>query len=246
MNSHHVPSSLILAELLRLERWEGGDSIEATRIFGLLHGFESIVNAEIDSYGISEETQAKVEAFLQEIENEEATSDTNNVMRRLRSDNVDQSDAGKIIELCRMQGRFPAAIEKLIEEPDSLFHHLKRSSPPERNWHGATHFMELVDCTAGARNRLHGVFAPAVPRVGEIVVPEGGSKMIVIGVEHHMTPQGIEAGITTHRLIPHVLLKAEDEVETAAEAEAEVPFEKEFTSPTTTSLITDLDEESLN
>ena len=70
--------------------------------------------------------------------------------------------------------------------------------------------------------------------------------MIVIGVEHQMAPQGIEEGIPTHHLIPHVLLKAVDEVETAAEAEAELPFEKDLTLPTTAILITEAVEEGLN
>ena len=212
----------------------------------LMHGVESVISQEVESFGISEETQSKVEDLLQEIENDETAFDAMSVKQRLLGDGVDVSDAGKIVELCRMQGRFPDAVDKLVTEPDTLFHHLKRTTPPEKNWFGATHFIELVDCTAGARNKLHGVFAPAVPRVGEIVVPEGGSKMIVIGVEHHMAPQGIEEGIPTHHLIPHVLLKAVDEVETAAEAEAELPFEKDLTLPTTASLITEVGEEGLN
>ena len=195
MKHRRIPSSLLLAELLRLERWEGGDSIEAARIFGLMHGVESVISQEVESFGISEETQSKVEDLLQKIENDETAFDAMSVKQRLLGDGVDVKDAGKIVELCRMQGRFPDAVDKLVTEPESLFHHLKRTTPPEKNWFGATHFMELVDCTAGARNKLHGVFAPAVPRVGEIVVPEGGSKMIVIGVEHHMAPQGIEEGI---------------------------------------------------
>lgn len=246
MKHRRIPSSLILAELLRLERWEGGDSVEAARIFGLLHGFETMISQEVESFGISAEAQAKVESLLQEVENDETPSDAMSVKQRLLGDGVDEADAAKIVELSRMQGLFPDAVDKLISEPGSLFHHLKRTTPPEKNWFGATHFMELVDCTAGARNKLHGVFAPAVPRVGEIVVPEGGSKMVVIGVEHHMAPQGIQEGIPTHHLIPYVLLKAVDEVETAAEAEAELPFEKDLALPAATSLITDLEEESLN
>jgi len=38
------------------------------RIFGLMHGFESVIRQESEGFGISEETQEKVEDLLDDVE----------------------------------------------------------------------------------------------------------------------------------------------------------------------------------
>ena len=71
-----------------------------------------------------------------------------------------------------------------------------------------------MDCTEGARNKMYAVFAPTVPRVGEIVTPQNGSAMRVVGVDHVVTAQGREQSLSQYYLVTHVLLEAIDDEET--------------------------------
>ncbi|MCL4202048.1 MAG: hypothetical protein KJ000_06120 [Pirellulaceae bacterium] len=213
MDESQIPLPVILAELLRIQRWAGGDSVSAERIFGLMHGIESVIGQENESFGISEETQRKVEDLLEDVDNDKQSTDGMAIKDRLRRDGVDETDAARIMELCRLQSRFGTAIDKVVNGKGSTFSYLDRSRSPEQDWFGSLHYMELVDCTDGARNKMYAVFAPTVPRVGEIVSPQKGSTMKVVGVDHVVIDQGRQQGLSRHYLVPHVLLEATDDDE---------------------------------
>jgi hypothetical protein len=215
MDKSRVPTCVILAEILRIQRWAGGDRVCAARIFGLMHGIESVVRQENDSFGISEEKQRKIEDLLEDIDSGRQSTDGMAINDRLRRDGVDTNEAATIMELCRLEGRFDGAIDSLIRGKGSAFRRLERSGLPEQDWFGALHYMELIDCTKGARKQMYAVFAPTVPRVGEIVTPQRGSTMQVVGVDHVVTDQATQLGLSQHCLVPHVLLEAieEDEVQ---------------------------------
>lgn len=208
MKNSPIPAPIVLAEILRLQRWAGGDSVSAARTFGLMHGIESVIRLETESYGISEETQRKIEDILADIENDKQSTDGMSLKARFRDDGIRETDVSTVMELCRLQSRFGEAINKIIQDAGSLFSHLANSNLPEQGWFGALHYMELVDCTEGARKKLHAVFAPTVPRVGEIVMPENGSPMLVTTVEHRVVTLGRQEGQSQHCLVPYVCLEA--------------------------------------
>lgn len=112
-SSRSIPSPRILAELLRLQRWAGGDAVTADRIFGLMHGFETVIAEEKESFGISRETQSKVEDMLEDVERGKQSTDGYDIKQRLLEDQIDESTAAKVLELCRLQSRFTEAYEKL-------------------------------------------------------------------------------------------------------------------------------------
>lgn len=213
MNQSPIPLAVILAEVLRIQSWAGGDTVSAERIFGLMHGIESVIRQETESFGISEEIQRKVEDMLEDIEYGKQSTDGLAIKDRLRSDDVDETDAATIMELCRLQSRFGPEIDRIIDGKGSAFKYLNRRRLPGQDWFGALHYMELVDGTDGARNKMYPVFAPTVPRVGEIVSPQQGSKMQVVQIEHVVIEQGLEMGVPQHYLVPHVWLEAIDNQE---------------------------------
>ena len=59
--------------------------------------------------------------------------------------------------------------------------------------------------------KLHAVFVPAIPRVGEDVTPENGSAMRVVGVDHVTIALGESEGLRQPCLVPHILLEAIDD-----------------------------------
>ncbi len=201
----------MLAEILRIQRWAGGDSVPADRIFGLMHGFESVFREETESFGISEATQEKVEDLPEEVEAGTQSSSGTSIKERLRRDGIKESDAKRVMELCLLQSRFNEGIKKIAKGKGSIFRSLNQPRLPEQDWFGALHYMELIDCSEGVHKKMHGVFAPAVPRVGELVTPQQGSTMEVVGVEHVAIAQGDQEGIMQHCLIPHILLEAVDD-----------------------------------
>lgn len=203
-----IPMPQVLAEVLRLQRWAGGEHVGADRIFGLMHGFESVIRQERESYGISEETQEKVEDLLEDVENGKQSPDGPSIKDRLRREKIDETDALRVMELCRLQSRFNEGIEAIANAPGCIFAGLRMRRLPEQDWFGALHYMELVDCSAGERAKMHSVFAPSVPRVGEIVTPQRGTSMEVVDVEHVIISQGDDEGIKQHYLVPYVLLKS--------------------------------------
>ncbi|MCA9252042.1 MAG: hypothetical protein KDA54_13005 [Phycisphaerales bacterium] len=210
MDESQIPLPIILAELLRIQRWAGGDGVSAGRILGLMHGFESVIRQENKSFGIAEETQRKVEDLLEDVDHDKQSSDGMAIKDRLLRDGVDETNAATIMELCRLQGRFGPAIDKVVHGKGSTFGHLRQSRSPEQDWFGSLHYMELFDCTEDARKKMYAVYAPTVPRVGEIVSPQSGSTMRVIGVDHVVIDQGQQQGLPQHYLVPHVLLGATD------------------------------------
>lgn len=201
----------LLAEVLRLQRWAGGDSIPASRILGLLYGFETELRNECKSFGISEETQDKVEDLLEAVESGEQSPKSESIKSRLKAAQIKESDAVCVMELCWSQGRLTEGIEAIATAPRSRFRKLAKPRHSEQNWFGALHYMELVDCSAGKRAKPYAVFAPSVPCIGEVVTPQLGTSMKVVGVEHVVISQGDQEGITQRYLVPHILLESIDE-----------------------------------
>jgi hypothetical protein len=206
-----IPMPQVLAEVLRLQRWAGGEHVSADRVFGLMHGFETVIRQEAESYGISEETQDKVEDLLEDVENGKQSPDGPAIKDRLWREKIDETDAVRVMELCRLQSRFTEGIESIANAPGCIFAGLSKPRLPEQDWFGALHYMELVDCSAGERAKMHSVFAPSVPRVGEIVTPQRGTAMEVVDVEHVIINQGDDEGIKQHYLVPHVILRSIEE-----------------------------------
>jgi len=198
----------ILAEVLRLQRWAGGAPLDAARIFGLLHGFESVLR-EQKQEGISETTQEAVEDLLHEIESNGQVPDGLALKDRLNRQGIDEVVAERVMQLCRLQGRFVEAVDKVAAAQGSTFATLKRNRPPEEDWFGPLHFMELFDSTEGAKKKLHAVFGPSVPRVGETVTPERGSPMEVVAVDYAIVCR--EESNQNPILIPNVILEAIDD-----------------------------------
>ena len=215
-SSRSIPSPRILAELLRLQRWAGGDAVTADRIFGLMHGFETVIAEEKESFGISRETQSKVEDMLEDVERGKQSTDGYDIKQRLLEDQIDESTAAKVLELCRLQSRFTEAYEKLTA-PESYFPGLAGNRLPERDWFGALHYVELIDCTEEAHKTMHSCFSPAVPREGEYVAPENGPPMRVVEVRYEMISLGDGEGQRQPILVPFVYLENEDDLEDEAD-----------------------------
>lgn len=201
----------LLAEVLRLQRWAAGDSVPASRVLGLSHGFETELRNECESFGISKETQDKIENLLEAVENGKQSPKSESIKSRLKAIKVKESDAARIMELCWSQSRLTEGIEAIASAPRSRFRALAKPRHSEQNWFGALHYMELVDCSAGKRAKMHAVFAPSVPRIGEIVTPQLGTSMRVVDVEHVVISQGEQEGSTRHCMVPHILLENIDE-----------------------------------
>ena len=199
--------SRLLAELLRLQRWTAGDSVSAERVYGLLHGFECEWKQEQESFGISDELRNKMEDVLQDVLNEKQATDGPSIKDRLHRDGIDKMDAKSIMTYCRLGSRFPDAIDQIAKGKGSIFRSVNKPQFPEREWLGAPQYMELIDCTEGQRVKMHSVFAPSLPREGELVTPQNGSTMIVVGVEHMIVSQDTNEGMPHQRMIPAILLE---------------------------------------
>lgn len=211
MNTADLYHTRILAEILRLQRWAGGESVSADRIFGLMHGFESIIREESEGFGITQETQEKVEDLLEDVEADKQSTDGSAIKDRLHRNDIDEIDAENVMLLCRLQSRFIEGIEKISQGRGCVFPRLYGPRLPEQDWFGALHYMELVDCTEGVHKKMHAVFAPAVPRVGEFVTPENGSQMRVVAIDHVVITQGESEGMSQPTLVPHILLETIDD-----------------------------------
>lgn len=212
MGDERIPNAIMLAEVLRLQRWAGGDSVSAAHIFGLMHGFETELRQEREGFGISEDTQTKVEDMLDDVERGKQSTDGPAIKERLRQNGVEETDAHYVMQLCRLRSRFLEGVSKVVGGKGSVFLGLDRLRLPEGDWFGALHYVELLDCTEDTRTPMHAVFCPTVPRVGEIVQPQNGSSMRVVGVEHRVISQGDQEGISQHYLVPHVLLTPDDDI----------------------------------
>jgi hypothetical protein len=199
----------LMAEILRLQRWAGGEIVPSDRIFGLMHGFESVLNEE-NTYGISRETQDKVEDMLEDVESGRQSTDGPAIKGRLWKEKVSETDAKMVMQLCILESRFDDAIKKIISGRGSVFVSLRSKRSSEMDWFGALHYVELVDCTDGANKKMHGAFSSCVPRIGEDVEPEQGSLMRVKSVIHVAVKKTQDSHERQVLLIPHVMLEAVD------------------------------------
>jgi hypothetical protein len=169
-----------------------------------MHGFQSALEEE-QTLGITREIQDKVEDVLEDVEAGKQSADSTSVKSRLRQEDVRESDAALVMQLCRLQNRFPEAVEKIAKARGSRFGRLLRGRSNERDWHGALHYLELYDSDG---EKLHATFSPCVPRVGELVRPQRGPRMKVVAVEHVAVPLKDKAEGQDVLLIPHVKLRA--------------------------------------
>lgn len=212
MADEKLLNARILAEVLRLQRWAGGESVSAARIFGLMNGFETELQRECEAFEISEETQTKVEDMLEDVDKGTQPTDGMSIKERLRQDGVDETDCRRVMTLCRLQSRHIGGISKIVNGKGSPFLGLDSPRLPEQDWFGALHYVELVDCTDDTRKKMHAVLCPTVPRVGEVVTPQQGSRMRVVAVEYDVISQGDREGVSQRYLVPYVLLKPADDV----------------------------------
>ncbi len=197
--------AVLLAELLRLHRWAGDDTIPAARIFGLLNGFQSVLEQEENRPSISKAKQKKIEKLLDDVERKLQPADGLSIKERLRRDKVSESEASLVMEFLALEHRFEEGLKLISESAGALFPSLTEGT--ESLWDGALHWVELVDGTAGRENKLYALLSPCVPRVGEIVEPERGSLMEVIQVRHVIARRKGGGKSFPPVLIPHVVLK---------------------------------------
>lgn len=205
--------SRLLAEILRIQRWIGGESVSAERVFGLLHGFECTLRQEEESFGISDELCSKVEDVLEDVESGEQATDGPSIKHRLHTNGIDELDAFCVMRFCWLGGRFTDGIKQIANGQGSVFSTASQPNLPETDWIGTPQYMELIDCTEGQRNKMHAVFAASLPRVGETITPENGSAMVVIGIDHVIDSRSDVQDVRYSRLIPHVLLEPADQSE---------------------------------
>lgn len=156
--------SQLLAEVQRLQRWAGGDSVSAARIYGLMHGFESIIDSESERFGISRETQTKVEDILEEIDHGKQSAEWKWIKDRLHSDGIVEEDANRVMELCRLQSRSTNVLDQIAEEQGEPPNHLRPERLPEHDWFGALHYVELAENSPDPGEQSHAVLSPNVPR----------------------------------------------------------------------------------
>lgn len=212
MNKFPLALGRVLGELLVLQRWAGGDSVSAARIYGLMNGFETAVDSELEqlhSDGISEKTQDRIEDLLQEID--QGTTHPSAVKNWLRDAEIDEQVACCVMRLCQLESRFPDVVDRICRESGEPFCHIgRRQVLPNADWFGSLHYMELVDCSGESEKKLHAAFSPCVPRVGELVEPEGGQLMRVVDVQHVVSTNQ-DRPLTAPILVPHVCLEPVDE-----------------------------------
>lgn len=205
--SQKIPSSLLLAELLRIQRSLAGDPISAARIFGLMHGFQSVIEEETESFGISDETQEKAEDLLDEMDKAGAVWDGMTLKHRIREVGISEEAFSKVCELCLLQSRFVNVIQALADRGDCRMVTDREAKSPIEGWFGPTIYMEIVDTSADAGKRSHAVFSSVVPRVGDTIEPRAGELMTVVEVRHIAIPMGEhESGQTSH-LTPTVFVE---------------------------------------
>lgn len=204
-------TSRLLAEILRLQRWIGGETVQVERIYGLFHGFECEIRKERESFGISDDIRDKVEDMLEDVEADRQAIDGISIKDRLRNDGIEETAALKVMTYCLLGSRFAEAIDKIASAKGSVFRSANKPNLPEQQWLGATQYMELIDCTKGARKKMHSVWAASIPREGELVTPQHGSTMVVVGVEHVIASQDEGLSISRPILIPHILLEPIDD-----------------------------------
>ena len=220
IDGYSLAVAKVLGEVLLLQRWAGGTAIPADRVFGLRTGFESVLEAELEHRGISREVQDRVEDLLQEIDQETHSTSPIAIKDWLRRERIDETIAGDVMQLCRLQSRFPDVIDQIIKEPGSPFSYLrKRELLPNSQWFGSLHFVELVDASGESEKKLHGVFAPSVPRIGEFIEPQGGQLMKVVDVGHVAITMD-DSGNSYPVLVPHVYLEPiEDDSDSEIDAD---------------------------
>jgi hypothetical protein len=203
----------VLAELLRIQRWAGGEAVSAARIFGLQHGVESVLRQDEESFGIDNDTQDKVEQMLEDVEAHKQSADGIAIADRLRREGVSETHASRVMSLCRLQSRFLDGIRLVASGTGSNYRWLLQPENVTTGWRGAVHYMELVDTSEGVRKTHHAVWAPAVPRVGEYVTPQGGPRMKVVAVEHVVITEAMSEGCEQHCLVPQIVLQADEDSE---------------------------------
>ena len=203
-----INSGRTLAELLRIQRWAGGESISAATVFGLLRGFETVLATETPA-GVSETTQEAAEDVLVDVDHGRQSTDGPSLKSRLRNDNIDETTFGDVMRLCVLQSRFVDTVQKIVDGQGSVFRHVLPVKIPEHDWLGALHYMEIVD--ESNNTKMHAAYTSCVPRIGEIIEPQRGSRMRVVDVAHLAVNQGEWGTAQPLVLVPHVHVQPVDD-----------------------------------
>lgn len=207
MSGLRIRSAQILAEIVRLQRWAGGDAVDPSRIFGLMHGFESVISEEVASFGVSAADEEKIRDLLEAIEDGRQSPEGMHIKSQLRELKVDESTARNVMEYFWLGNEYGEALDQIANAKGS-FASFKDNRQPEDDWFGSLHYCELVDTTEGAHRKLHAVFTAAVPQVGDFVTPQNGPSMRVVSVDYVVATPDDRRGSKQAILIPHVMLEA--------------------------------------
>lgn len=213
MNDPSLMVSRLFAEVLRLQHWAGGSEELPARIFGLMHGFESVID-QVCTPGISRSVQDKVEDLLQDVEDGKQPTDGMQIKMRLERDGISEVQASAVMRLCELQSCFGDAIEQIVAA-SGLFRSLNRIGSEEDGWFGALHYIEIRDRTEDGAGRSHAAFVPTVPRVGELVEPQAGSVMRVVEVRYVAAPREDSEKGPRVLLIPHVTVEPVEDTDDA-------------------------------
>ena len=90
MNDQAQWLSAILGELLRLQRWAGGEHVSADRLYGLANGIESVMREEAERETITEREQTLVEDMLDDVDKGKQSTDAKSIKDRLYSLEVEE------------------------------------------------------------------------------------------------------------------------------------------------------------
>lgn len=198
----------LLAEVMLLQRWAGGDPVSLAQMFGLANSVESVLE-EAKPNVISRETQDKVEDILDDVRNGRQDPDGMALKERLHSDGISETDAQTIMRLCVLENRFGDAVKTIAEAPGSTFSTVLDSPSSNHQWYGALHYLELFD--ESQHTPMLSVFSPCVPRIGETIETLKGSPMRVVDVRYSAQPVPDPLGGHQQRvLVPTVHLEPID------------------------------------
>lgn len=107
----------LLGEIYRIQNRNGYSPVSEARIYGLLNGFEGVINEEIDDIGIvTEEEVIKVMDILDtyhlDLDELENLSGYYDIESDLNKENISRSKAIKILTYLNANGQYDHVIKK--------------------------------------------------------------------------------------------------------------------------------------
>lgn len=207
MKPSDLKSAALLAEVLRIHRWAGSNEATAAKVFGLLHGIETVINPDdAEPMGISRETQDKFDDILDEIESTSQPANGMSLKARLRSDGIDEVDAKTLLDYYRLSGKFAEAID-MIAQADGSIYTSRTVNSDERNWRGGLNYFEICYDLPDGTHKTIGVFSPTVPRIGETVNLRDQQAMRVVDVVYLLCDDDEPTNGSTQYLLAHVIVE---------------------------------------